>query len=85
MIITLCRSVLLLLGILREYGDDELIAEFISQDPAHGQTVTAQDIALVRQSLGKLLVYDGDRYGLFHDRFRRFLVGEQKDPIAEEP
>jgi hypothetical protein len=79
----LAQRMLLLLGILREYGDDELIAEFISQDPAHGQTVTAQDIALVRQSLGKLLVYDGDRYGLFHDRFRRFLVGEQKDPIAE--
>jgi hypothetical protein len=74
---------LLLLGILREYGDDELVAEFISQDPAHGQPVSAQDIAVVRQSLGKLLVYDGDRYGLFHDRFRRFLVGEQKDPIAE--
>ena len=31
----------------------------------------------------KLRVYDGERYGLFHDRFRRFLVGEQKDPIAE--
>ena len=81
----LAQRVLLLLGVLREYGDDELISEFISRDPANGQTVTAQDIAVVRQSLGKLLVYDGDRYGLFHDRFRRFLVGEQKDPIAEEP
>ena len=79
----LAQRMLLLLGILREYGDDELIAEFISQDPAYGQAVSAQDIAVVRQSLGKLLVYDGDRYGLFHDRFKRFLVGEQKDPIAE--
>ena len=36
-----------------------------------------------RRKAGKLLVYDGDRYGLFHDRFKRFLVGEQEDPIAK--
>ena len=41
------------------------------------------DIAAVRIKAGKLLIYDGDRYGLFHDRFRVFLVGEQKDPVAE--
>jgi hypothetical protein len=79
----LAQRMLLLLAILREYGDDELLAEFISRDPDYGATVSAQDIALVRQGLGKLLVYDGERYGLFHDRFKRFLVGEQKDPIAE--
>lgn len=79
----LAQRMLLLLGILREYGDDELLAEFITRDPQYGGTVNPQDIALARQGLGKLLVYDGDRYGLFHDRFRRFLVGEQKDPIAE--
>jgi hypothetical protein len=79
----LAQRMLLLLGILREYGDDELIAEFITRDPQYGGTVSAQDVALARQGLGKLLVYDGERYGLFHDRFRRFLVGEQKDPIAE--
>jgi hypothetical protein len=37
----------------------------------------------VRRKAGKLLVYDGDRYGLFHDRFKRFLVGVQEDPIAK--
>ncbi len=79
----LAQRMLLLLGILREYGDDELIAELISRDPQHGRAVKPEDIALARQKLGKLLVYDGERYGLFHDRFRRFLVGEQKDPIAE--
>ena len=79
----LAQRMLLLLGILREYGDDELVAEFITRDPQYGGVATAQDIALARQGLGKLLVYDGDRYGLFHDRFKRFLVGEQKDPIAE--
>ena len=41
------------------------------------------DIASARIKAGKLLLYDGDRYGLFHDRFRYFLVGEPKDPIAE--
>lgn len=85
----LAQRVLLLLGILREYGDDELVAEFIARDPQYraepraARALEPEDIALVRQKLGKLLVYDGDRYGLFHDRFRRFLVGEQKDPIAE--
>ena len=79
----LSQRMLLLLGILREYGDDELVAEFITRDPQYGSVATPQDIALARQGLGKLLVYDGERYGLFHDRFKRFLVGEQKDPIAE--
>jgi hypothetical protein len=79
----LAQRMLLLLGILREYGDDELLAEFISRDPEYGGTVTPQDVAMARQGLGKLLVYDGEHYGLFHDRFRRFLVGEQTDPIAE--
>ena len=85
----LAQRVLLLLGILREYGSDDLLAELIAQDPQYQaepdavSPVKPEDIALVRQKLGKLLVYDGERYGLFHERFRRFLVGEQKDPIAE--
>ncbi len=85
----LAQRVLLLLGILREYGDDELVAELVAGDPQYRAEPDAaiplrpEDVAIVRQRLGKLLVYDGERYGLFHDRFRRFLVGEQKDPIAE--
>jgi hypothetical protein len=85
----LAQRVLLLLGILREYGDDELLSELIARDPQYHADPDAaaplrpEDVALVRQKLGKLLVYDGERYGLFHDRFRRFLVGEKKDPIAE--
>lgn len=34
-----------------------------------------------RTKIGKLLVYDGDRYGLFHDRFRRFLVGAPRAQV----
>jgi hypothetical protein len=84
----LSQRMLLLLGILREYGDDALLAELIGLDPQYqsasaGEVPRAEDIARMRQHLGKLLVYDGERYGLFHDRFRRFLVGPQKDPIAE--
>ena len=72
------------LGIMREYGDDELFAALFNRERKEGQArIVPSDIARLRVSAGKLLVYDGDRYGLFHDRFRRYLVGEQKDPIAE--
>ena len=46
-------------------------------------TFTIDDIAQIRRPIGKLLAYDGERYGLFHDRFKYFLVGEQPDPIEE--
>ena len=79
----LCHRVLLTLGIMREYGEDELFSELFNRERSEADRLTPTDIAAVRVKAGKLLVYDGDRYGLFHDRFRVFLVGEQKDPIAE--
>ena len=79
----LCHRVLLTLGIMREYGDDELFAALFNREREADDRLTPDDVAAVRVKAGKLLVYDGDRYGLFHDRFRVFLVGEQKDPIAE--
>ena len=79
----LCHRVLLTLGIMREYGDDELFASLFNRERPTDDRLTPDDVAAVRVRAGKLLVYDGDRYGLFHDRFRRFLVGERKDPIAE--
>ena len=78
----LCHRMLLTLGILREFGSDALFAELFNRERPQDRLVP-DDIAAVRGKVGKLLVYDGDKYGLFHDRFRRFLVGEQKDPIAE--
>ena len=67
---------------MRDLGDDELFAElFGRQFP--DETFSVDDIASIRRSIGKLLTYDGDRYGLFHDRFKYFLVGEQPDPIEE--
>ncbi len=79
----LCHRVLLTLGIMREYGDDELFAALFNRERPSEDRLAPDDVATVRVKAGKLLVYDGDRYGLFHDRFRTFLVGEQKDPIAE--
>lgn len=70
------------LAVMREYGDDELFAELFNRQrnkelaPLH-----SSDIARLRVKAGKLLVFDGEKYGLFHDRFRRFLVGEQPDPL----
>lgn len=79
----LCHRVLLTLAILREYGEDALFSELFNRELPADEQLTPDDIAAVRRKAGKLLVYDGDRYGLFHDRFKRFLVGEQEDPIAK--
>jgi hypothetical protein len=79
----LCHRVLLTLGIMREYGDDELFSALFNRERDAQHRLVPDDVATVRVKAGKLLVYDGERYGLFHDRFRVFLVGEQKDPIAE--
>ena len=78
----LAHRLLITLGIMRDLGDDELFVElFRTQFPnLHVQT---EDILDARRDIGKLLSYDGDRYGLFHDRFRFFLVGEQVDPVAQ--
>ena len=77
----LAHRLLVTLGIMRDLGDDELFAELFTRQ--FNESFTHDDIAAIRRPIGKLLSYDGDRYGLFHDRFRFFLVGEQKDPIAE--
>ena len=77
----LAHRLLVTLGIMRDLGDDELFAELFTRQL--NESFTPEDIATIRRPIGKLLTYDGDRYGLFHDRFRIFLVGEQKDPIAE--
>ena len=79
----LVHRMLLTLGIMRDFGDDELFAELFNRQNLTPEPISDQDIAALRIKTGKLLIYDGDRYTLFHDRFRTFLVGEQKDPIAE--
>jgi len=78
----LCHRVLITLAVMRDYGSDELFADLFNRDRAPDERLTPSDVASVRTKAGKLLLYDGDRYGLFHDRFRHFLVGEQPDPLA---
>jgi len=73
----LVHRILGMLAIMRDYGDDDMFAYLFGKDLSVGtEPLTASEVALLRAKAGKLLVYDGDRYGLFHDRFRRFLVGE---------
>ena len=78
----LAHRLLITLGIMRDLGDDELFVElFQRQFP--DLNIQTEDMLDVRRDIGKLLSYDGNRYGLFHDRFRFFLVGEQVDPVAQ--
>ncbi|MEI8255423.1 MAG: AAA family ATPase [Deltaproteobacteria bacterium] len=73
------HRMLVWLAVLREHGTDALLAELLERELK--TPFTADEVGALRVQAGKLLVYDGDRYTLFHDRFRRFLVGEQKDPL----
>jgi hypothetical protein len=74
------HRLLIYLGILREPGTDALLADLLTRERPDAK-VSADDVAALRIAAGKLLVYDRDRYSLFHDRFRHFLVGEQRDPL----
>jgi len=78
----LLHRLLCTLAVMFDYADDELFAELFSRDLLEGtEPLRPDDIAQLRSLAGKLLVYDGDRYQLFHDRFRFFLVGNNPDPI----
>ncbi len=79
----LCQRLLLTLAIMHDAADDELFAELFNRRLSGEERLTADDVAAARAPAGKLLVFDGERYSLFHDRFRRFLVGPVRDPIAE--
>lgn len=79
------HRLLLYLAILREPATDPLMAELLTRERPALARVTTSDVATMRVHAGKLLVYDErERYALFHDRFKRFLVGEQKDPLEVE-
>jgi len=79
----LLHQVLCTLAIMRDYGDDELFAALFNCNLKEGESAyLPEEVAMLRSKAGKLLTYDNERYGLFHDRFRVYLVGEQKDPIA---
>lgn len=85
----LVHRILGLLAVMQDYGDDDLFAYLLGpEQPAGAEPLTSLEVASLRAQAGKLLVYDGDRYGLFHDRFRHYLIGEPADtddnlPVAE--
>ena len=79
----LAHRLLLYLAVMRDYGEDSLFAELFNRERPDQSRLTPDEVAAIRVRIGKLLIYDGDRYNLFHDRFRRFLVGEQTDPLEE--
>ena len=79
----LAHRMLLYLAVMRDYGEDALFAELFNRERPEESPLIPDEVAAIRVRIGKLLIYDGDRYNLFHDRFRRFLVGEQKDPLED--
>ena len=71
----LLHRLLCTLAVMFDYADDELFAELFSRDiPEGAEPLRPDDIAQLRSQAGKLLVYDGERYNLFHDLFRTFLL-----------
>ena len=72
------------LAVMYDYVDDAFFAELFNRQVAEGEELMRpDDIAVLRAQVGKLLVYDGDKYNLFHDRFRTFLVGARVDAVAQ--
>ena len=69
------HRILATLAILREYGTDELMQAVVNASLPAEEALRLTELSALRAKAGKLLVYDGERYGLFHDRFRWFLVG----------
>ena len=66
---------------MRDYGTDEFFVDLINKSQNNSTQIYPNDVAKLRLAVGKLLIYDGDRYQLFHDRLRVFLVGNNPDPV----
>jgi hypothetical protein len=75
----LLHRILLTLALMFDLGDDEFFADYFNHhEVLSGRMLYPVDIAMARVRAGKLLRYSGDRYGLFHDRFRKFLIGDSE-------
>lgn len=73
------HRILATVAILRESASDELALAVINQ--GSDQELVLDEVRQLRMRASKLLVYNGDRYALFHDRFRTFLVGESPERL----
>jgi hypothetical protein len=69
------------LAILRQYGTDELLHYVINATRSKHDPLPLDEIRRLRLSASKLLVYQGDRFTLFHDKFREFLIGPQQERL----
>ena len=82
----LVHRLLCTLAIMQDYGDDLLFADLFSRSlPAGVEPLTPLEVASLRAQAGKLLVFHGDRYGLMHERLRRYLVGTTSGPGSQSP
>ena len=80
----LIHKILCLLALMFDYGDDQMMTEYFNNQKEYKEnSLSPTEIAIARASIGKLLIYDGDKYKLFHDRLKFFLVGNQPDPLKE--
>lgn len=76
----LVHRLLCALAVMQDYGDDVLFADLFNRAlPDQAEPLTPLEVASLRAQAGKLLVYRGDRYGLMHERLRRYLVGPTTD------
>jgi hypothetical protein len=79
----LVHRLLGLLSIMRDYGDDETMAYlFRKEQQSEERPILPDIISSLRAKAGKLLVYDEERYSIFHDRFRNFLTGCSVDETS---
>jgi hypothetical protein len=69
------------LAILRQYGSDELLHYVVNTTRPKHNPLPIDEIRRLRLSASKLLVYQGERFTLFHDKFREFLIGPQQERL----
>lgn len=79
----LVQRLLCVLALMFDYGDDIFFAEYFNNTgEIDSKSLSPSDIAMLRVKAGKLLRYNGDKYALFHDRLKIYLVGEQPSPFS---
>lgn len=69
------------LAILRQYGTDELMQYIVNEARPKDKALSIDEIRSLRMTASKLLVYQGDSFSLFHDKFREFLIGHSRDRL----
>lgn len=72
---SLIHRLLLHLAVMRDLGDDAFFAALLAPKRPGALPLRARDVATLRAAAGKLLRVEGERYGLFHQRLRDWLLG----------